>query len=124
MPDPAKFARLREIGYSARACGNCVHGPDAAAWGECRLHRYEHERQSNPEGGRGVSVHVLGRCLSWEGHRRRVAALGAHVEFAEGPDPVRSAVADALVDLEEHDREYHHTTPTALLARLRALLGL
>lgn len=84
MPDDNKFAKLREIGYSIPVtCGMCVHGPGPkdGQWAECKLHKYEHLRQNNPAGGRGVSVHVSGTCSSAVADPNKTRALGAHSEF-------------------------------------------
>ena len=85
MPDDNKFAKLREAAYRVPVtCGLCVHGPaPGQTWAECGLHRYEHLRQSNPDGGRGVSVHTSGTCGSPELDHQKAAALGAHYEFLE-----------------------------------------
>lgn len=67
-------------------CGMCIHG-SRSAWGECAKHRYKHKRQSNPEGGRGISIHVSGTCNSPELDEARVGILGAHQEFLDRDDP-------------------------------------
>ncbi len=83
MPDENKFAKLRAVGYSIPVtCSICVHGPSPGqTWAECKLHRYEHRRQSDPEGGRGVSVHASGTCPSAVADLNKTRALGAHSEF-------------------------------------------
>jgi hypothetical protein len=83
MPDDNKFKKLREVGYTVPVtCGLCVHGPKPPGdWGECGLHRYMHLRQNNPEGGRGISVHVSGTCDTPELDHAKAASLGAHYEF-------------------------------------------
>ena len=83
MPDDNKFEKLREVGYQQPVtCGLCIHGPKTG-WGECGKHRYEHQRQSNPDAGRGVSVHASGTCRSHELDESRVGFLGAHQEFLQ-----------------------------------------
>ena len=94
MPDENKFSKLREVGYRVPGlCGYCRHGNfdgrnrDAAqGWGTCALHRYEHKKHENPDGGRGVSIHVTGTCPSFEADETRIArtGLGAHREFFDG----------------------------------------
>ena len=83
MPDENKFEKLRQIRYRIPVtCGLCVHGPKPGdQWAECGKHRYEHLRQSNPEGGRGVSVHAFGTCPTPELDHTKAATLGAHYEF-------------------------------------------
>jgi hypothetical protein len=86
MPDPNKFAKLREIGYTIKPCCDlCQHRsfPGFGHFGSCQLHRYEHARQSNPEDGRGVSIVRWGCCPSFEAEDLSVYALGAHSEFLE-----------------------------------------
>ena len=83
MPDENKFAKLREVGYTIPVtCGLCLYGPAAKeGWAECKMHRYEHLRQSSPEGGRGVSVHTSGTCPFALADYTKTRALGAHSEF-------------------------------------------
>lgn len=91
MPDENKFTVLRQIGYRIPGlCGYCRFGnftgrnrDGASEWGTCDKHRYEHKKHDNPDGGRGVSIHVTGTCPSFEADKVRVAkaGLGAHQEF-------------------------------------------
>ena len=87
MPDDNKFEKLREVGYRIPGlCGYCKHGEfnlKGDGWGTCGLHRYVHLKHDNPEGGRGVSVHVTGTCPSFDvAHWRPcLTGLGAHMEF-------------------------------------------
>lgn len=87
MPDENKFAKLRVIGYTIPGtCGDCSHRnfPTRSPWGTCKLHRYDHARQDNPPGGRGVSIRVEGRCDNYEPDTVAIATkgLGAHSEFS------------------------------------------
>lgn len=89
MPDDNKFEKLREIGYTIPGlCGYCTHGTfSTSEWGTCELHRYEHKKHDNPEGGRGVSIHATGTCKSGfkvDYARLGRSALGAHMEFFDG----------------------------------------
>lgn len=95
MPDENKFAKLREIEYTVPVtCGLCKHGKFSGGsgpvrpqpWGECDRHRYKHLRQDNPEGGRGVSIHVSGTCGSSKLDVDRSYALGAHAQFLITPE--------------------------------------
>lgn len=85
MPDENKFAKLRAVGYRVPVtCGMCIHGDfpsRGSPWGTCGLHQYEHKKHDNPEGGRGVSVHVSGTCPDAEIDGLKAAVLGAHREF-------------------------------------------
>jgi hypothetical protein len=92
VPDENKFTRLREVGYRVPVtCGLCVHGNftgrgrdgGQGTWGTCDLHRYEHKKHDNPEGGRGVSVIAAGTCPSAEADPARTVILGAHIEFLD-----------------------------------------
>lgn len=83
MPDPNKFDVLRKIGYTVRGtCSTCVHGQFASgqAWGLCGLHKYQHQRQSNPAEGRGVSIINVGFCSDCVLDENKIQ-LGAHQEF-------------------------------------------
>jgi len=89
MPDDNKFEKLRGVGYCIPGvCRICVHGQfgDKSDWGTCAQHVYEHKKHDNPDGGRGVSIHTMGTCPSFEAHYGRLAkvALGAHMEFFDG----------------------------------------
>lgn len=86
MPDDNKFKKLREIGYRIpQLCCYCTHGIfGTSGWGTCEVHRYDHQKHDNPEGGRGVSIHSTGTCkVGFEADYARIgrAALGAHLEF-------------------------------------------
>jgi len=88
MPDDNKFDKLREMHYRIPGlCGYCTHGEfPSSEWGTCKLHRYEHKKHDNPDGGRGVSIHVTGTCPSFEVDYGKLgkSALGAHMEFFDG----------------------------------------
>ena len=62
MPDPAKFAKLDEIGYTVpHCCALCAHvtGTDND-WAHCTLHRYTHEKHTQE--GRPLGVSIYGSC--------------------------------------------------------------
>ena len=88
MPDEAKLAVLRQVGFRIVAgCVVCRHGcfsSPASAWGTCAVHRYQHLRQDNPEEGRGVSIHRAGTCPTCDPDPERVRLLGAHAGFLDG----------------------------------------
>lgn len=93
MPDVNKFKKLREIGYRIpKLCVYCTHSyfGEQALWGTCGLHRYTHKKHDNPDGGRGVSIHVTGTCESGFQVNPRKAGkfalclLGSHMEFFDG----------------------------------------
>ncbi|MFA6234655.1 MAG: hypothetical protein WC824_10795 [Bacteroidota bacterium] len=84
MPDPAKFAKLREIGYTIPVnCGTCTHGHfvPPSEWGICDLHFYQHGKHTGPE--RGISIHKEGHCPQAEALIAAAGKYGAHEEFFE-----------------------------------------
>lgn len=84
MPDPNKFRKLREIGYTIpKLCMFCEHSSfgEKTDWGTCKLHRYQHEKHDNPTKGRGVSIHRGGQCSQFKLFVNYMAPLGAHQEF-------------------------------------------
>jgi len=86
MPDENKFQKLREIGYRVTVtCAFCVHGHFqwTGAWGECRKHRYYHQKHDNPPEGRGVSVLLSGTCPDAQLDSAWESQFGAHSEFLD-----------------------------------------
>ena len=85
MPDEQKFAKLIAVGYTIPVtCGLCTFGTFPtrnSSWGTCALHAYAHKKHANPEGGRGVSIHMAGTCPSAKSNVAKVAELGAHGVF-------------------------------------------
>ena len=89
MPDENKLQKLRDIGYAIPGlCGYCKHGNFAGpkaldGWGVCDLHRYNHGKHTNPEGGRKVSIHATGNCpqFKFNANRVQMTGLGAYEEF-------------------------------------------
>lgn len=84
MPDVNKFEKLREVGYAIPVtCGLCAHGEfvNNQMHGACRLHRYEHLKHDNPDGGRPVSIVQVGTCSEAEMDYAKSGLLGAHFEF-------------------------------------------
>jgi len=84
MPDPAKFEKLREIGYRIPVtCGTCDDGQFATAqalWGTCGRHLYQHGKHTGP--ARGVSVYRHGFCPFASVKTPSPAGeYGAHGEF-------------------------------------------
>jgi len=85
MPDDNKFKKLREVGYRIpQLCCYCKHGNfGPSGWGTCGVHRYDHKKHDNPEGGRGISIHVTGSCR--DGFEVKNAnVVGAYQEFFDG----------------------------------------
>lgn len=84
MPDENKFKKLGELQYTIQhVCGLCKNGrfKPMTEWGTCRVHTYEHKKHDNPEGGRGVSIHLFGSCSEFVAEQRGLVALGAHIKF-------------------------------------------
>lgn len=83
MPDPAKFDRLREVGYTIpNVCSFCTHGnfKPGTEWGTCGLHRYEHGKHTGPD--REMSIVRMGRCRDgFEENSSKTTFLGPHAEF-------------------------------------------
>lgn len=62
MPDPSKFSKLREIGYTVPVtCGICQSGrfKSQSMWGHCTANRYQHGKHT---GERELGVHRYGTC--------------------------------------------------------------
>jgi len=88
MPDPNKFKRLRQIGYTIPStCGFCVHGMfgPGAHFGTCAVHEYEHGKHTGPP--RQLSIYLGGRCSVFEQDLSKTGVLGAFAEFFEGESP-------------------------------------
>lgn len=85
MPDENKFAKLREIGYVIRpVCHFCIHaqfGNSTAFFGTCGLHKYQHLKHDNPDGGRGISICRIGSCPDVK--INDMHHFGSHAEFVQ-----------------------------------------
>jgi len=86
MPDPAKFEKLRKIGYAIPiACGLCKHSRwslssgSGFGWGTCSLHQYKHGKHTGSP--REVSIVTTGTCPSAELDDMMKDLLGPHAEF-------------------------------------------
>lgn len=82
--DENKAQALRDINYQIQpVCAFCVHGEfkPGSAWGDCSLHHYEHKKHDNPEGGRKLSIHIMGGCSSQR--TSLVLAIGAVGHYRE-----------------------------------------
>ncbi len=83
--DANKLKELQEIGYEIPAtCGLCRHGDFrnlkvGDPWGSCGVHQYQHLKHTGDK--RQLSVHVSGRCGTFERDEARVAQLGAFGVF-------------------------------------------
>jgi hypothetical protein len=69
MPSPAKFEKLRAIGYQVvKTCGTCAHREFeiGALYGNCTRFVYRHEKH----GTRNLSIFRSGRCGAWQADER------------------------------------------------------
>jgi len=91
MPDEAKFAKHREVGFRiTEACAFCIHGHFSGDYfGECRKHLYGHGKHTGPP--RGISVHLYGTCGDWEEDTHSTGSHGLRYssfrEFLPGGEP-------------------------------------
>jgi hypothetical protein len=79
--DHNKHIKLQEIGYTIKqACDICVHSAfnGTSSFGECRLHRYEHEKHTDAD--RRLSIFKNGHCGDYN---RGSTSLGPWEEFVE-----------------------------------------
>lgn len=83
MPDPAKFEKLREIGYAVPVtCGLCIHREFTTRtqlWGSCKRSTYVHGKHTGEP--RQVSIYRAGTCGSSKLDPDKIWHLQAHAEF-------------------------------------------
>ncbi len=83
MPDPNKFAKLREVGYCIPVtCGLCQSGrfTDQSMWGRCRKHKYKHGKHT---GTQDLGVHRYGTCDDPRPKQDAAVIVQSYLEFAE-----------------------------------------
>jgi len=86
MPDPGKFKKLHDVGYTVnKGCALCDHGDfqnKGSMWGYCNKHSYQHGKHTDPAHKLGVLM--LGVCNDFEYDLQAVASsVQSYGEFLE-----------------------------------------
>ena len=81
MPDPAKFAKLLEVGYVIQPCCALCRNfvPGYNDWGSCNTSSYEHTKHT---GERLLGVHRMGCCCHWS-QGNLLTVLGSYTQLLD-----------------------------------------